>query len=183
MDERNLTELRDMDDYLKQLIVRHWDIAIQSTVEGNIRKAFLSYKGLFSIVEPYDFGSKEFLKELTNVIQEHLVGLEGKPMTELDKIVFYKRDTTVRELLSIYQSEIPKAYSELNLWLKTHVKYGDVEEKISVENFGDKNTNFKKYKSELVKNLDLKGALEIMPRNQVLYLYGRWRLQKYGIQD
>ena len=44
MDERNLTELRDMDDYLKQLIVRHWDIAIQSTVEGNIRKAFLSYK-------------------------------------------------------------------------------------------------------------------------------------------
>ena len=85
--------------------------------------------------------------------------------------------------MSIYQSEIPKAYSELNLWLKTHVKYGDVEEKISVENFGDKNTNFKKYKSELVKNLDLKGALEIMPRNQVLYLYGRWRLQKYGIQD
>jgi len=175
MEETANTQLRDMDDYLKQLIVQHWDIAIQSVIAGNIRKAFLSYKSLFHIIEPYDFTTKQYLKQLTYAIQEHLDHLGDRPLTEKDLINFNQQQMTIRDLLNDYQSKIPEAYTELNLWLKTAIKYNDIQEQLADENFGSDIKTIEKKKRELLKNFDLDKALDIMNKNHIHDLYWRYR--------
>jgi len=175
MEDIQNTQLRDMDDYLKQLIVQHWDNAIQSVIAGNIKKAFLSYKSLFHIIEPYEFTTKKYLKQLTYAIQSHLDQLGGNPMTESDLLTFNQEQTTIRDLLNDYQSKIPKAYSECNLWLKTATTYSDIQEQLASENFSSDLTSLDKKKTELLKNFDLKKALDIMNKNHIHDLYWRFR--------
>jgi len=171
------TQLRHMDDYLKELIVRYWDQAIQYSIQGNLKKSFLAFKGLFHIIEPYDFSTKPYLTDLTNALQNHLDTLQGRPLTEADQIQYHQKAMSLRELVNIYQSELPKAYKELNLWMQTTVKYSDAEAQLSMQNFGSDLSMFEKYKKELTKNLSLEQAFELMSRNDILKLFGRFKMQ------
>tara|TARA_R100001530_G_scaffold136291_2_gene116253 strand:- start:2975 stop:3520 length:546 start_codon:yes stop_codon:yes gene_type:complete len=175
MEDTQSTQLRDMDDYLKQMIVQHWDKAIQSIINQNQKVAFLSFKSLFHIIEPYDFSTKDYLTNLTHAIEQHLDALGDRPLTERDLISFNQQSLTVRELMNSYQSKIPEAYKELNLWLRTTPSYQDIQEQLAVETFGSELKTLEKKKKELLKNLDINQALELMNKNHIHDLYWRYR--------
>lgn len=169
------TRLGDIDDKIKELIVKHWDYAIQYSIEGELRKAFASYKALFHIIEPFDFSSKENLKELTNSLQDFFDALKSKPVTTAHEVQLGKISLTVSELLDLYQTELPKAYKELNLWLRSVMKHPDIDSQFSFETFQSDLSTLENKKKELLKNLDLKQAFEYMSRQAIHDMHARYR--------
>ena len=184
-DKETKQELADMDDYLKQLIVQHWDMAIKSRIEGDLRKSFLSYKALLHVIEPYEFTTKDSLLELTQAIQNFFDSLGGKPMTSRAIIQMGNEERTVRDLVDIYQSEIPKAYKELNLWLKSILKFPDIDNQFSFETFNSEISTLQGKKKELLKDLTMDQLLDYMSRQSVHDVHARYRwskaLKKQGV--
>jgi len=106
-------------------------------------------------------------------IQEALDNIEFKPSTEAQRIQHHKLILKIKELLGIYQSELPKAYKELNLWLQTTAKSQHVWAQLSKENFNTEKDDLDKIKKEILKHADLKTCLRNMTPDHVFLLYGR----------
>lgn len=173
-EEKIGSKLRDMDLFLKEKIVDLWDKAINYNIDGQAGKCFRAYKSLYHFIKPYKFSAKEYLTELTNTIEAHIKSLKGAPINAKQQIEFNERNFQFQELLDEYMSELPKAFVELDLWLKTVPDYQDFELRASKENFGSESTLVESKRSELSK-LPSKKLTELMSYNAVHDLYSAYR--------
>jgi len=130
-------KLRDMDLFLKEKIVNLWDNAISFAIGGDYKRCFFAYKALFHFIEPYNFSSKAYLGELVATIGDYVKSLGSNSLNVRQQILFNKRKVEFQILLEQFMSELPKAFVELDLWLKTSPDYNDFELRLSQENFGD----------------------------------------------
>lgn len=165
-------KLRDMDLFLKEKIVDLWDKAITLSIAGRYKECFFAYRALYHFIEPYSFGSKPFLGELTSTIGDYFKGLGGKDVTVRQKIMFNKQRVEFQVLLEQYMSELPKAFVELDLWLKTTPDYNDFEKRLSEENFGT-GLSFVDSKREELCKLKAVDLVDLMSVNSIHDVHAR----------
>ena len=158
------SQLKDMDEYLKVKLVDLWFDAINLSVVGDYKKTFKAYKMMFKMVEPYDFTDKLLLQELTEILQEYLNSLGGRPVSSSEAIQFNNRKEEFSSLLDKYTSFLPKAFVDLNLWFKAIPKANDFDLKFSSESFGSDLTLIDKKKKALSK-LGVSELLELFSVN------------------
>jgi len=165
-----------MDDFLKQLAVEKWRDAIDLHISGNLKECFKAYKSLFHLIEPYEFETQQYLKELTDCVTQYLLILGDKPLNVREVIQFRKNGNDFRELLNIYMSELPKAYKELGLWFKVVAFHGDLDKQLSLENFGDELTTVDWKRKELLK-LEVEQLVDLMKPNHIHQIYAKMRVE------
>jgi len=168
------SKLKDMDEFLKIKIVDLWDRAINFSISSQYVECFKAYKGLYHFIEPYNFTSKPYLIELIDLLQNYIRGMGDKPVNVRDTLIFNQKKFMFRDLLDIFMSELPKAFVELDLWLKSVPDYNDFDSKFSSETFGDE-TSFLNLKREGLKKLKTVVIVDLMSINAVSDVYAKAR--------
>lgn len=170
--EEGSLKLRDMDVFLKDKIVELWEKAITFYIDGDAHKSFKAYKSLFYFVESYNFPNKGYLVELVSTIQDYIDALGEKPLTMSSVVVVNQRRRVFKELIDEFMREIPRAYKDLGLWLKSVPDYNDFELKFSEESFGDELSLVQDKKKELSK-LKSSELLELFSFNAIHDAYAK----------
>ena len=143
----------DIDFLLKIEIVKLYTEALNNNINSEFRKCFEGLKGVFYFLGHYDFENKQMLQELTEVLTDYFEGLNVTNRGNRKDIVVQqgKQNQELKTLLDRYMSEIPKAYAQLGLWLKTYIDHADIDKKLSEENFNSDYTGLTIKKKALEK--------------------------------
>ena len=166
----------NMDDRLKELAAEKFKEAIEFAVQGHDIECFRCYKALFHMIEPYEFDSKHELLDITEVITNYVKSLAGKPINKMMQINVKNTQYTIRDLLQVYMSKIPAAFSELGLWFRIIQYHHDTDKYVSKQFFNDEMSLLGKKKTELLK-VPTKELLEYMRPQHIHQTYARYRIE------
>lgn len=165
-----------MDELLKAMVVDKWGLAIDYAISGRLLEAFMAYRALFYLIEPYDFEMKATLSELNDILAEYVEQLQGRPLDSHATVLFQNRKRQFRDLLTLYMSHLPKAYAELGVWFKVSTHFADPDKLISFEMYGDEMTQIKDRREQLLK-LKTAELVNMMKPSHIHDLYARWRVE------
>jgi len=177
MEEQNGQSLTDMDEKIKSHIIDLWNTSTQAYILGDKRSCFYGFRMIFNYINCENFSNKEYLQELTNILVQFFSTYDKKLNTERDKVQFLNKESSIKELLDEYLIEIPKALKELNLWLKTIIKYPDSDSTLSMENFGSEKSTLNEKIKEMEENLKIKEIFKLISYEEIHNIYARWKLK------
>jgi len=141
----------NMDEGLKTEALDLLREALHFSISGDVIRCYRSYYGMFSLINHYDFEGKEEVIEITEIIDNYIKTLGGKPFNKAHQVKIRQNQYEMRELVQKYSIMIPAAYSELGLWFKTINYHHDTDKHISNIFFNDDLTTITKRKKELLK--------------------------------
>jgi len=166
VENKENSKLKDMDDYLKLKLVDLWFEAISLSIAGDYKKTFLAYKMLFKMIEPYNFEYKQSLRDITQLLQEYINSLGGRPVNSSELLILNNSKEEFKTLLDKYTSSLPKAFVDLNLWFKSIPVANDIDLKLSDENFSSE-LSFIGKKKQVLSKLPIKDLLALFSINAI----------------
>ena len=167
-----IIKVTPMDELLKQLAVETYKQAIEFSIRADYGSCFRAFREMFYMIGGYEFELKEVLTELTEIMTEYIRSLEGRPVDSRQEIDFRNRKHEFKELLNLYQTQIPIAYSNLGLWFKVIKYHQDWDKQISKENFNTEMSQLEIKRKELLK-LDVKKIIELMRPQAIHNCYAK----------
>lgn len=171
------TTLKDMDLFLKTELVKYWFETARNKQKNKYIEAFRGYETMYNMISGYNFEYKSDTGELIEVIGAYLSSLGEKPLDLRAEISIYKRKVEFKELVDRLGSMLPKAFTQLNLWFKNVEISDDLDEQLSMENFGDKLTLIEDKKAELLK-LDVKTLMNLFTKNSIHDAYAKGLIEE-----
>jgi len=175
-EENEVKKATHMDEFLKQLVVEKYKLAIDLSIKGSYGSCFRAYRALFYMIQPYEFEMKQTLTELTETITDFINSLDGNPIDERSFIKFKNKETMFKDLINIYMSQIPKAFVELGLWFKVVNYHNDIEKQLSEENFNSDLSTLARKKKELLK-LSSDQLISLMKPTHVHDCFSKLRIE------
>lgn len=166
------TQLKDMDLFLKTELVKYWFETAKHKQVNHYEQAFRGYETMYNMIGGYSFTEKTNIAELIEVISSYLFELSGKPLDLKAEIKIYQTKMDFKELVDKLGSLLPKAFTQLNLWFKNVEILDDVDEQLSLENFGDRLTLIEEKKKELLK-LSVEKLVELFTKNSLHDAYAK----------
>lgn len=172
--EENNTSLKDIDEKLRiDFIANSWIEASRLRVLRDYNKVFRILENIFFTIYGFEFDNKEYLFDVTNIINQESKRIGGKPINLTQKLKIQSNIISFEDSIDQYYSLIAKALGGLGLWLKPIKVYNDLDEQISEETFG---TNIKllEEKIEDLKKLSTEELLKLMNPNHIHNAHSRY---------
>ena len=145
----------NMDEHLKELAAETWKLAITFNIQGDYEKCFECYKSLFHIIECYEFSLKKNISEIVDCLSEFIINLKqlksSMRVTKATQVDYHEIKHSFIQLLGKLMSDLPKAYNEMGLWLKSIELSNDPDKVFSNKHFNTDHSNLNKNKKALLK--------------------------------
>src|SRR6056297_417181 len=165
---QNTDTLKDMDDLLKQEIVKIWSLAIEYHINEEYIKCYRAYRSIFFSIIGYNFKNKDKIKDITEVLEQYSSEITNTNKTSKlsDLIKFQNSEFELRNILYEYMTLIQNSLVDLKLWFRVYSTFEDFDEQISSEIFNTKKSTINSKKNELRK-LSTDEIMKYMTKRQI----------------